>query len=274
MKKLISLLLCLFLLNSINTIAMQEIITYQEATKDHTTSIVNLINDHAAKDNDKIVILPKKFRQFAIEENILHKKLYCATTQNNEVIAFKKLYIIDDQKEFENIIYNEIRCSGDKSEFVKSVAFTPNNTPEKLLFDINIPFSLENGVIIYNGNDYTKESHRGQRINSLLMNYALDSKVNDVKQIIIDHKKLNYIVLMYGLTQFNAGQNGGINRTPSIVNAFRKFVNKVSPDNINNIIHKSYHSFMPTFDPEDEECKPLPDKHSIPGYGNILIFPL
>lgn len=37
---------------------------------------------------------------------------------------------------------------------------------------------------------------------------------------------------------------------------------------------RSYRAFMPTFDADSEELKPLPDNQSIPGYGVMVVVPL
>jgi hypothetical protein len=273
MKKFTILLSLLLLLPYINAIAMECPIAYQQATKDHISSILNLINNHAINDNDKIVILPEKFRQSAIEDNILNKKLYCAI-HNNTVVGFKKLYTITSEDEFNDVVHNEIRCLGDKSSLIQTTVFSSDNTKSNLHINANFPWSLHNSIVIYTGGDFTQKAHRGQGINSFLMNCALTSITDAIKNTIATNNKINYIVMLYGLTKSNAGENGGIDRTPSIVRALRKSVEEIFPNNKSNIIHKSYEAYMPTFNPKNDQCIPNPDKKSIPGYGNVLIFPL
>lgn len=251
-----------------------ETIIYHQATPDHISSIVKLTNDHAAKDNDKIAILPLKFRQRSIEESILQKKLYCATTRNNEVIAFKKLFIINDQREYENLL---TQCIGEKPTFYQAASFNSQNKKDKLYFNIDIPWSFNNSIVIYNGSDYTHPTHRGKGFNSLLTTYAFSSIMeNENFQKIISNKCILYVVLLYGLTPFNAGEMNGIDRTPSIVRSLREFINilcinHTTINKANNIIHKSYISSMPLYEAESSER--IPHK-LIPKYGNVLIFPL
>jgi hypothetical protein len=268
MKKGTLLLSVLLSFSCINAIAM-ETITYQQATENHITSIVNLINNHAANENDKIVILPKALREQNITDNIADKKLYCAVATNTqEVIAFKKFFIINNQEDYKKIL---IYCTGEKSIFNKATSFDPRNKKDDLYFNIDIPWSFENSIVIYNGSDYTRPDYRGKKINSFLMEHAFNSIIENVQKIILN-KKINYVVLLYGLTHFNAGEDGGIDRTPSIVGALRKFINKISINNTNNIIHKSYTTCMPIYDPEStNKCISF---KSIPKYGNVLIFPL
>jgi len=273
MKKFTVLLSFLLLLPYINAIAMESPIICYQATNDHISSIVSLINNHAINDNDKIVILPEKFRQSAIEDSISKKRLYCAT-HNNTVIGFKKLHTITDENEFNDMAQNEIRCLGDQSRLIQTTVFSSDNTKSNLHINANFPWSLHNSIVIYTGGDFTQKDYRGQKINSFLMNYALASISDDIKNSIATNNKINYIVMLYGLTKSNAGENGGIDRTPSIVRALRKPVEEIFPNNKSNIIHKSYTAFMPTFNSKNNQCIPNPDEKSIPGYGNVLIFPL
>lgn len=261
-------------------IAMEKYpIDYQQATSDYAQPIVDVINKYAVKDNTKIVILPEKFRSMAVEQDIAKKRLYCATDkQFHEVFAFKKLFIIDNEQEYNDITVNEIRCAGYKGGCLGTVTFDAQNIPVQSLSAM--PFFFQNSAVIYFGGDYTVPLYRNQKINSNLTRHAFDS----IKQDTIDtitKNNFNKIVLLYGLTKANAGEQGGIDRTPSIVRAFRKFAEQVSTalfnepapeDNI--IIHSRYAASMPTFDPKSTECKRLPDDKSIPGYGNVLVFPL
>ena len=217
----------------------------------------------------------------AVNDDIAKKRLYCATDKRfHEVFAFKKLFIIDNEQEYNDITVNEIRCACYKGGCLGTVTFDAQNISVKS--SSAMPFFFQNSAAIYFGGDYTVPLYRNQKINSNLTRHAFDS----IKQDTIDTiKKNNFdkIVLLYGLTKANAGEQGGIDRTPSIVRAFRKFAEQVQvstalssepapKDNI--IIHSRYAAFMPTFDPQSTECKPLPDDQAIPGYGNVLVFPL
>ena len=260
------------------TIAMEKYpIDYQQATNQHVQPIVDVINKYAVKDNTKIVILPEKFRSMAVKDDIAKKRLYCATSkQFNDVLAFKKLFIIDNEQEYDDITINEIRCTSN-NQCLQTITLHPQDTPNPCKA---MPFSFKDNAVIYFGGDYTIPAYRNQKINSSLTRHAFDSIKQDTIDII---KKNNFdnIVLLYGLTKANAGEQGGIDRTPSIVRAFRKFAEQVSAQVLNEpapedniIIHSRYAAFMPTFDPKSTECKPLPDDKSIPGYGNVLVFPL
>ncbi len=263
----------------INAIAMEQTITFHKANQTDTLHILKVINEQAIQDHKKIVILPKKFRESAIERDILNNRLYVAREKHSDnIVAFKKLFIIDNESEYNDITNDEIRCFGEKNHFVdahitnqcsQKTAITPNQIPS---------FTLHDSVVIYFGGDYTVPTYRNKQINSQLIRYTFEQVKNDIVDA-IQTKNLQNIVLLYGLTKFNAGETlNGIDRTPSIIGAFAPFAKKIATqcgkEGSNTLYHSRYQAFMPTFDPEDTECKPLPDDQAIPGYGNVLIFPL
>jgi hypothetical protein len=262
-----------------NASAMEQTITYHKATQPDAKHILYVINEHGIKDRDKIVILPENFREGAINQAILNSRLYCAKKGSDNVVAFKKLFIIKDIVELNDITENEIRCHGQNNNFVDARIIDPINTKINYLSDKQVPsFSHSNSVVIYFGGDYTIPSHRNQKINSHLTNYSFEEIKNDTIAI-IQKNNLRQIVLLYGLTKANAGETiDGIDRTPSIIKAFKQFINTIAVQcnyKTNTPLYLSrYKAFMPTFDPEATECKPLPDDQAIPGYGNVIIFPL
>jgi hypothetical protein len=275
MKKFILLTQLVSLLCT-TTIAMENNnYQFQQATDKHAQQIVDIINNHAFADNTKIAIFPKKFREPDIQDNIKKGRLYCAANKADEVIAFKKLFIINDEQEYNKRTTNEIRCTGNNNCHVRTQVFNADHSNLDTI--PTVPFSFTNSVIIYCGSDYTLPAYRNQRINSELTNYAFNAIKNDTLNAI---KKNNFdnIVLLYGLTKDNAGEQGGIDRTPSIVRAFRRFVERVSMQALNKpattntmILHSQYEATMPLFDPESNECIPCT---TIGKYGNVLIFPL
>lgn len=249
-------------------------ITYQRPSENDVASITHLINTQAIHDSTKIVILPEKFRERAIQGSL--SRLFIARHEGtNDIAGFKKLFIIDNQNEYNDIMRDEIRCA-DLQNFVNATTIsiadalkTPLNK-EKI-----IALSYENSITIYTGGDFTAPDYRGKRINSDLTHYAFNQIAPEVQQM-LQGKRIAYIVLLYGLTRANAGEGAGaVDRSPSILKLFNAFIKTVTSENIlNDFHHYSYQAFMPTFDPQDAECKPLPDDQSVEGYGNVLIYPL
>ena len=243
---------------------------FAQATSRDISKIVALINTQAYQDHNKIVILPEKFREESIKTAVERNRLYIAkSSDSGDIIAFKKLFIIENEQEYTDIATHEIRCTGPDSLFVSGQQFSSNQTVCRIKQAEAPSFSLENSVIIYFGGDYTVPAYRNQKINSNLTEFAfatIKTKVSDA----LTANNTDTIALVYGLTGTNAGEGPeSIDRTPSIVRAFKRFIGQES-----EIYHLRYKSFMPTFDPQAEECKPLPDDQAIAGYGNVLIFPL
>jgi hypothetical protein len=254
-----------------------------KAVPNDTNSIVTLIDEQACTDNTRIVVLPEKFRTQAVAEAITNGKFYIAQdTTLNEVVAFKKLFIVSNKEEFDDITNNELRCSGPKRRFVGGcikTVFKNGISFSATMHENMIPeFSLQNSVVIYFGGDYTAPEYRNKKINSTLTRHAFDT----IKKRVIENirnNNLKNIVLLYGLTKANAGEGvGEIDRTPSIIRAFGAFAQEVATkcdfDPAMLISRSRYEAFMPTFNLEDEECKPLPDDQAIPGYGNVVLYAL
>jgi len=233
--------------------------------------IVQLINKQAIHDKDKIVILPEKFRMVAIQNDVAKNRLYVAK-DFDKIVAFKKLFIVNDQKEFSSIAQEELPCVGTASTLVAVECWIASICTRMLTMP---SFSLRDSAIIYCGADFTHPQYRNQKINSCLMEYALSYIQGNVIHDIKTNKK-NQIALLYGLTKINAGEQGGIDRTPSIIKAFNIFAQKVASAcnhyGTNFLYHGQYNSFMPTFDPKNETCTPLPDNQAIAGYRNVLIY--
>ena len=180
----------------INTLAMEQSITYHKATQPDVKHILHIINEHAIQDRDKIVILPENFRQGAINQAILNDRLFCAKQGSDNVVAFKKLFIIKDLVELNDITKNEIRCHGTHNSFVDARILDPNSTAIDIPLNKQLPsFSHTNSVVIYFGGDYTIPSHRNKRINSHLTNYAFE-KIKDDTITAIQENNLRQIVLL------------------------------------------------------------------------------
>lgn len=273
MKNFMHMTAIITLFACITTTAMEkekQAITYHQATEDDTPQLLDIIGKYGIEDRDKIVILPKIFREPAIKNDILKGRLYCAK-EGSDIVAFKKLFIINDFDEFKDILINEIRCGDKKSLLDASTIEQTNKKPIEISsYQPISSLTDKNSVYIYFGGDFTIPSHRNKGINSQLIQHAFETIVIDtMKTIVKDNFK--HIVLLYGLTKHNAGENGGIDRTPSIVKAFDKFTKKIGPKcNEEPLYLSRYKAFMPTFDPEGTECKPLPDDQAIAGYGNVL----
>lgn len=259
-------------------------VVFRQATQEDVPGIVKMYEDATEDDRTRIVILPKAFRQNAIKSTIQHGKLYVAQDkETGEIVGLKKLFTISDRGEYREITRDEIRCKGSESTLVDAGTLTVNNEGiKKEPTSSALPFSFKNSMVIYNGGDFTPEQHRSRGINSGLTQLAFGKML---ERFGAQHHGAaqspdpQNVVLLYGLTQANAEETAdGIDRTPSIARSFLQFT-KAAHSALHpgttapaTLHHARYRAFMPTFDPDAKECKPLPDDQSVAGYGNVLIY--
>lgn len=250
--------------------AMKETITYARAQEKDVAGIVDLINKEAIHDDKKIVILPEKFRAGATEGAVKQKRMFVAHHKDLPV-AYKKAFILDDAKEKTDTLENEIRCRSGKRTLAgyydgDTAIFTPTPKAEKSEYP-------DSNVYIYNGADFTHPTYRGHGINKGITDTAFTHLAAATKIAIKKAPTHARLALIYGLTNANAGEKGGIDRTPHILKSFIPFIKALGLDHT-TIHHERFRAFMPTFDARSEECIPLPDDQSIPGYGCVLSVPL
>ncbi len=252
-------------------------IFYRKAVSEDAPYITKLINEKAHRDKTKIVILPRKFREQSVMSAVEKQKLYVAESFKDDIIAFKKLFVITDPAEYHAITHDEIRCEGPTSNpLYYNILFTSSKSVD-LTQKVSSFFSLKDSIVIYLGDNYTHPDYRNRGIDSELTRVAFNLIKKDVYSQFDRKVDPARLVLLYHLTQENAGQAGNtsIDRTPSISLAFMKFIEEITTQfcyKNNHVLHHiCYYSSMPTFYPESEECIP---EYAVPGYGNVLIFPL
>ena len=166
MKTSFCLIPLIAILTCVNSNTMEQKITLHLATIADTDKIVKVIDEHAAKEHTKMVILPKLFRKINITANAYSKQLYFAQNELGDVVAFKKLYIIPDKNTFNAIAQDEIRCCGPKSYLVNAHSINGNNEKKTVTKEQILPFNFKNNLTIYLGSDYTVPTYRQQGLNS------------------------------------------------------------------------------------------------------------
>lgn len=246
---------------------------YRQALESDVPAILTLMNGEAAQEHDKLVILPKKFRESSLC-NAIHKSRLFVATENKAIVGYKKLFLVTNEDEKKELLHEELRCVGSSAQcaYLGSVSGEGEVTPGNKVVDC----SSKDILCIYDGADFTKQDKRGLGINRSLTNAALQAILPMVRdQVATDSARA--IALLYGLTCANAGLLPGYapDRTMSIAKSFGLFVKKLTmTEGSIGFAHARYKAFMPTFDPESEKCRPLPDNCSIPGFGCILFYSL
>jgi hypothetical protein len=250
----------------------------RQATDQDAHGILNLINIHAIKENDKIVVLPESFRLQALQNGIREGRYFVAyDTVTKQIVAYKKLFLLDDAQERAKVFEEELRLQGNKSQEVDAISFLCSQAgyatvPATIPSIIPTP---EQCVYLYTGGDFTHPDYRYKGINSQLTDYALSAMKSTVCEQLLKNK-IHQVALVYGLTHLNDynEQGQGSSRTPGLVQSFASFIRKLqSTKNISTvqILHQRFKSYMPTFDLHATECVPLSDDKAVGGYGHILL---
>lgn len=246
---------------------------YRRAKATDLSALLELINTQAIHDSTKIVILPIIFRASSLKSALEKKRIFVAVDQNR-IIGYKKLFIITSDSEKSDILNDEIRCINNEQGC--TFAGLINSDGILIANDSNL-LHASYSICIYNGGDFTLPSYRGKGVNQQLTNMALRSLIKDVKEQ-IQGQEVNSITMLYGVTNANAGLYPGesSDRTLSISKSFTVFIQELEENSQEPITlqHRRYRAFMPTFDPESQILKPLPDERSIPGFGCVLTYKL
>lgn len=232
-----------------------------QATPDDVSDIVKLYETVGISEQDKIVILPVKFRERAVQGAIAKKRLYVARTQEGELIGLKKFFVIQDEEEKHDVLTGELRSDQQPCRVALYNGKDFVDAPGAAL-------PHEGGIHMYTGGDLTHPDYRGKGINTSLTNKALDDNIELVKELLDGNQPIS---LVYGITQHNAGEGDAHakDRTISIVKSFEPFVQKLFGHSV-PISYQRFPAFKPSFDQNADECKPLPDAYSVPGYGCVL----
>jgi len=276
MKRFLLLSALLITVTGAITRATEQQITFHKATETNILQIINFIDTHAAQKQDKKIDFPKNYKRSIIHSQIANNKLYYATNKNS-IIAFKKLFIINDSNFYQYIAECEIRCKG--SKITRENSYIIENNISKNTSEPSPCYEFNNSLIISLGKDfagnYTIATEGKDELNYDLLSYAFQSIQEDTVST-IQKKNPLYIVLLYVLTKENDVINNDLNQNPAIIQAFNNFIKKVIDKCYytynNQLYHNIYKTFVSTYDPNSNDRLPLPDDQSMAGDGNELIY--
>lgn len=253
-------------------------VTYNRAVDTDTQALVDLINTEAYKAENQIVVLPGKYREASIQSGIEKQRLFVAQDKD-QLVGFKKLFLVKEQQECNDILRDEIRCIDGlllaQAEIDLENNFSPKQIDNETMQDVyNSPTTY-----IYNGADFTSPKYRGKGINSQLTKFALAAVTDDIIAHAQQHES-KYIAMLFGLTDDNAVDPNNLiaGRSKGIVALFKTFAQQVTQkagyEKPSKMLASRYLAYKPSFDPQSDECRPLPDEQSIKGCGCVLAFKL
>lgn len=244
-------------------------ITYKQATMADIDDIIDLMQTWAILEKEKVFVWPKKLCYEPIKKNIGEGKFFIARDSNsNALIAYKRIFYIDNEKELKRITQKEIRCANEEPILVDVGKFDEFGNYEQIN---SLPFSLlDNDICIYTGSDFTHPLYRNKGINDALMNFAFNQIKNKIA-FAIDEKKAKRIVLFFGLVHTNASINLSKqkDRSFTIAHAFRSLCTSFTNKNIFLQLYR-YKAYMPVWDMNATEWYHIPDDQSIPKFGCVL----
>src|SRR3990170_3490170 len=79
---------------------------YRQANEADVPTLLALLEHASNDDRNKIVILPEPFRAAALQSAIKKERLFVATT-DGAIIGYKKLFLISDQEEKNQLLQDE-----------------------------------------------------------------------------------------------------------------------------------------------------------------------
>jgi len=247
----------------------QAAIIYRQAQEADKKQLLGLLDIAATQEQDRLVILPEKFRAGALEDQIRKGQIFVAQAAD-KIVGFKKLYVIEDPAKLTEMLAEEICALGplpSRSHIDPAFAYHYTDKGEQA-----VPSSLvlnpSRDTAIYTGSDFTLKDYRGQGINSRLVQHALATHQASVLEA-IKRKQSTQLLMLYGVTIENQG------RSPALAKAFRQFLNGLyGKTEVNRVELNAFRAVKPSFDPKAQECVPLPAEQSVPGYGCVLNFPV
>lgn len=264
-----------FLLSFFIVDASEIIVHYSQAFLPDLEPLVLLVKNIGTQDPDdlkKVVKLPEQFIPLSLEQDINLNKLFIATL-GQKIVGFKKLFILNNQKESDEILANEIRCIGDAATLVDfSIILYNYNFLREPVYKKNVEFKKEESdLTVYTGADYVIPELRKKNIAKGLYAHSLSTVFSSINFAL--YKRL---VLVYGLSQFNDfnEQSEGVSRTPYIVASVMLALSKLNLSINKEIQHYRFKSIMPQFIKNSQSLVLLPDEKGIPGFGNVLVFVL
>jgi len=266
---------------SINGMDTQGIYEYRQATSADAPEIATLINTHAYKDSNNLVIVPKIFRHSYVAHAIESKRLFVAsyaTAHDRKIIGYKKLFCITDKDELSDILNHELHCNSEP--VVCGIAPCDTLISHALAPQTIIDLVAQPTVTyLYDGADFTHQNHRGHGVNAALTAYALGLATESIIKDIYK-KQSSHLAMLYGLTRENASIESDLlgGRSRGIVRQFIPCAQTIATAcacaRPTSLLLSRHHACKPSFDPDATECKPLSDECAVAGYGCLIACPL
>lgn len=246
-------------------------IIFRQATPKDLSQLLVLLANRDANDLRRLVWLPEPIEGVAIQNEIHKGRFFVALDENSgQIVAQRKVFIVEDCEELHDMQNNFLRCVGQKRKLVESGFFTTDLvfTPEQ-----NRHFSPHDKTLhLYVGAAFTHHAYRSKKINERLNFYAYEQL-----RTIICHKirSGNYtsVALQYILVDENKW------RTRFLLRQFFPFAQSISTvlglPLSSKISFFSYETYKPeSFFTSTGKVISHGDEHCIKSTGCVLLYEL
>jgi hypothetical protein len=245
---------------------------YRQAKHEDVERIVDFINNQVVLEVDKVVVLPPGCRERVVRSTIEKKRFFIAEhKQSAALVGLQKFFVIDDKVELNDVLLNEIRC---KDSVSSAAGYLKLQECDRYCPLTNsIIHYADNDTYLYYGGAFTEPKHRGKGVNTGLNDFAF----SEIGKTIINHSKEEQsqkLVMLYGLVTANAGDAHDLlgGRSKMRVNSFINFIEGNYKGGSEGLLLYRYPAFMPKFDQTAQECIPLSDEESVPGFGCVALY--
>jgi hypothetical protein len=234
-------------------------LSYRLATMDDIGKILRLYEGFDADDMSRVVVFPPEVRPQILENSIRKGRMYVACDSmmdpDHDIVAFIKLFIVEDIPEKTNIVTSELRAlksTGDSIEPVDAFFCTldenfPTNFEAKPEFSsLGLPHKFDKEeMLIYYGGAYTLPRYRHKGVNMLLEQFALCSIEAEVRSCLA-RGMVHKVTYVYGVVKANASGLGRLRSFTALVCLLARELGKYSEDGVSLKIYR-FQAFKPTF---------------------------
>lgn len=185
------------------------------ATAVDIPQLMALYDNFDDEDRRKLVVFPIELREQVLRSSIEKGRVFVTKSDHGEILSFCKAFIIDNGKDFNDIIIGELRTN---TASMNSSVFRDNGTLSavfKYSADVAVPeptllphasqlIFAPNDMCVYFGGAFTMKEYRGAGVNTDLERYALKKiKEQIVNNVVEDGNRIRVVHYLYGVVEDN-----------------------------------------------------------------------
>jgi|GEM_PF-1737975 len=257
------------------------------ATEDDIVQILELMEVISSdpEDSNNLVIFPEILRSEKVRIDVLNKRMF-VTKIGDRIIAFLKLYVINEETERKNILIDELRCCTYSNNTLASLNFeninyhnvrssAPKFNPcqdehcscRNILY---IPTNKQ--TYLYYGGAFTDRQYRGNGYGSELLKNAFTYILDDVVSHVTKHSSRE-LALAYGQAKANIDQRLMVRQFTQAIPAILGRL-KIPSSSSFELAHFIFNAPIPRFNENGYPLQDDLDADDRQGFGNLVIYKL